>query len=104
MNEKNYLALLHKIWLNHKKLHIIFENNNNYKEFYDKISSNILYTYGFTPKQIDLILDNKIKSNINNIDAKLKEREVDIVVFSDLLYPENLRQIFNPPFLLYIRW
>ena len=71
MNEKIYLALLHKIWLNHKKLHLIFKNNNNYKEFYDNISSNILFTYGFSPKQIELILKNKNRYNIADIKNKL---------------------------------
>lgn len=104
MNEKNYLALLHKIWLNHKKLHIIFENNNNYKDFYDKLSSDNLFNYGFSPKQITFILENKLKYKVANINEKLKERNVKIITINDKEYPKLLRNIFNPPFLIYLRW
>ncbi len=104
MKEKIYLALLHKIWLNHKKLHIIFEIDSNYKEFYNNLSSNILYTYGFTPKQIISILENKKKYKIADIETKLNERKVDLITFKDANFPNYLKEIFNPPFLLYVRW
>ena len=104
MNEKNYLALLHKIWFNHKKLHIIFRDNNKYKDFYNKLSSNLLYTYGFTPKQIDFILENKDKYNIANINLKLNSRKVKIITVFDTDYPLYLKEISNPPYLFYLRW
>lgn len=104
MNEKIHLALLHKIWLNHKKLHIIFEGNTNYKDFYDNLSSNTLFTYGFSPKQIEFILENKNKYNIADIKKKLEQREVGIITINDKNYPELLKQIPNPPFLFYLRW
>lgn len=104
MNEKLYLALLHKIWINHKKLHIIFENNSKYKWFYEKISSNTLYSYGFSPKQIKFILENRNKYNIADIKKKLKNREVVIVTINDNNYPDSLKQIPNKPYLFYLRW
>ena len=104
MNEKNYLALLHKIWLNQKKLNVIFRDNCNYKDFYNNLSSNILYTYGFTPKQIEFILKNKWKYKIASIDEKLSSREVKIVTIFDKEYPEYLMEIPNSPYLFYLRW
>ena len=99
MNEKLYLALLHKIWLNHKKLHIIFEDNTDYKNFYDWLSSSRLYSFGFSPKQIAFILENKNKYNIAYIKKKIDSREVEIVTFNDALYPDILKQIPNKPYL-----
>ena len=104
MNEKNYLALLHKIWLSHKKLHFIFKDNCNFSDFYNSISSDLLKKYCFTPKQIDLILNNKIKYNIAMIEKTLKSREVKVITFFDINYPEILKNIPNPPFLFYLRW
>lgn len=104
MNEKNYLALLHKIWLSHTKLHSIFKNDNSFKKYYENISSSKLKIDGFSPKQIENILLNKEKYNIANIDKKLLEREVKIISFNDKDYPDLLKQISNPPFLLYLRW
>ena len=104
MKEKNYLALLHKIWLNQKKLNIIFRDNSNYKDFYNNLSSNTLYTYGFSPKQIEFILENKWKYKIANINEKLKARQVKIITINDNEYPHYLKEISNPPYLFYLRW
>ncbi len=104
MNEKNYLALLHKIWLNQKKLHIIFEDNENYKDFYENLDSSTLYTFGFTPKQIDFILENKNKYSIAKIKQNLENRSVEIITIKDPKYPDLLKQIANPPYLFYLRW
>ena len=104
MNEKVYLALLHKIWLNQKKLNIIFEDNSDYKKFYEKLSSDTLFTYGFSPKQIEFILENKKKYSIANIVEKLNDRNVRIITIEDDSYPDFLKEIANPPYLFYLRW
>jgi len=104
MINKNYIALLHKIWLNHNKLHLISNDYDDFKFFYDNLSHNLLYSYGFSPKQIEYILAKKEKIDIDYIDLKLKEREVDIILFSDSKYPKLLKNINNPPFILYLRW
>jgi predicted Rossmann fold nucleotide-binding protein DprA/Smf involved in DNA uptake len=62
-----------------------------------------LFTYGFSPKQIEFILENKIKYNIADIKKKLEQREVEIITIKDKNYPELLKQIPNPPFLFYLR-
>lgn len=104
MKQKNYLALLHKIWLNQKKLNIIFDDNENYKEFYDNLNSNTLFTFGFSPKQIEYILEQKNKYNIANIQSKLEQRKVSIITIKDKDYPESLKNIANKPYLIYLRW
>lgn len=104
MNEKIYLALLHKIWIGHKKLHIIFSDNCNYMDFYNALSNQVLYNYWFTPKQIDFILNNKIKYTFTEIKEKLEIRNVKIITINDNEYPELLKQISNIPYLFYLRW
>jgi len=99
-----YLAMLHSIWITHKKLHLIFSNKKNYKEFYEWLNHKILLKYWFLSNQAFLILDNKKNINIENIEKKLIEREVKIVTFFDTLYPEAFKNIPNSPFLFYLRW
>lgn len=104
MLQNYYLALLHKIWITHKKLHTIFENNSDYKQFYEDISTSSLSTYWFTEKQIQFILDEKVKHNISDIKNTLESRDAYIISIKDKNYPEYLKQIPNVPYLLYIRW
>ncbi len=103
-NDYLYLALLHSIWITQKKLHFIFWEKQNYKDFFDKINYNLLLKKGFLEKQISLILENKKNIKIENIQKKIDDRNVKIVTIFDENYPELLKNIPNSPFLFYLRW
>lgn len=104
MDEKLYLAMLHKIWISHNKFHQIFKNNSNYKEFYQNLSSNNLSFFWFLPKQIEFILENKNKYKLSDLEKILNNRQVKIITINDKLYPDFLKQIPNIPYLFYLRW
>lgn len=104
MDQKIYLTMLHKIWINQKKLHFIFWNNSNYKLFYNNISSSILKKYNFTEKQIIFILNNKNKYKLSDIEQIINKRNVKIITINDKKYPHLLKQIPNIPYLFYLRW
>lgn len=104
MDEKIYLAMLHKIWINQKKLHIIFSDNNYYKSFYDNLSFDILKKYNFSDKQINFILNEKKLVNIKDIENKLLERSVSMITIKDDKYPDFLKQLPNIPYFFYLRW
>jgi len=104
MINKNYIALLHKIWLSHSKLHLIYIDYKDFKLFYNELSSALLFSYGFSPKQIEYILAEKKSVNIDTINTKIKELKIKIITFVDLEYPTLLKNINNPPFLFYLRW
>jgi len=106
MWEKIYLAYLHKIWINHRKFHLIFTDNknNNYKTFFDNLDYKILKKYNFTQKQTEYILKNKQELKLKEIEKKLSNLDVNIITFFEKNYPKNLKHISNPPFLLYVRW
>lgn len=104
MDEKIYLAMLHAMWINHKKLHIIFADNDDYKIFYDSLSVDILKWYDFSDKQIEYILTEKKSVKITDIQSKLLSRNVELVTIKDDKYPESMKQLPNIPFLFYLRW
>lgn len=104
MTDNIYLAILHSIWIAQKKLFSIFEKNQNYKEFYENINQTLLRDFWFSDKQIESILEKKEKIKIEQIEKKLIEREVSIITILDYEYPDLLRKIPNPPYLLYVRW
>lgn len=104
MDEKIYLAMLHKIGITQKKLQFIFWENTNYKFFYDNLSSNSLLRFKYNNKQIDYILENKSKFKFDSLLKILKNRDVEIITINENNYPDFLRQIPNPPYIFYLRW
>ncbi len=104
MNEKIYLTLLHSIGISQKKFHYIFAQHQNYKDFFENISDTELSKYKIRADIITKILEQKRKINKEYIEKILKKREVRIVTIHDTEYPDNLKEIANPPYLFYIRW
>ncbi|MFC1797675.1 hypothetical protein ACFLY2_00280 [Patescibacteria group bacterium] len=103
MEEKLYLAMLHKMGIGHKKLHLIFSDNSNYKDFYTNLSSDILKKYNFLDKQIEFLLENKNKFKFEDLERKLDSRKAQIVTINDELFPDFLKEIPNIPYLFYLR-
>jgi len=104
MWEKIYLAALHSLWFTHKKLFSIFENNLDYKYFYDNISFETLKNLSLKDEQIASIIEKKKKLDIEKLYKKLLNLWASIVIYWEENYPENLVQIPNKPFLFYMRW
>jgi predicted Rossmann fold nucleotide-binding protein DprA/Smf involved in DNA uptake len=48
-------------------------------------------------------LKNKETLNISALEKKIKDLKVSIITYFDEDYPKNLNNIFNKPFLLYVR-
>ncbi len=99
-----YLAWLHQIWISQKKLHLIFEKNQNYKDFFQNLSYEKLKKFWIRENIILNILERKNKIILKNIEKKLIQRNVEIITIFDKKYPEMLKNIANPPFLFYLRW
>ncbi len=104
MNNLLYLAWLHQSWISQKKLHLIFEAKQNYKEFFENLNFNNLRQFWIRQDLIQNILERKQKVILENIEKKLKNRNVKIITFFNKSYPEALKNIPNPPFLFYLRW
>lgn len=103
MNKKHYLALLHSLWVTHKKLHILFAENTNYKEVYENIEDYVkLPIFDEVKKQE--ILEKKNTISAETIQEILEKNTVEIIDFWDEWYPKLLKEIANPPFLLYVQW
>ncbi len=104
MEKLIYLAWLHQIWISQKYLNLIFKDNEDYKWFFEKLNYNNLRQFSIRQDIIKNILERKNKINLENIEKKLKQRNVKIITIYDKNYPELLKNIPNPPFLFYLRW
>ena len=103
MNENFYLALLHSLWISQKKLNLIFEKNQNFKDFYENLNNSNLKNY-FLEKDIPKIIERKRNLNENFIQKVIEKNEVKLISKHDWDYPENLKHIPNSPFLIYVKW
>ena len=106
---KLYLAVLHSLWISHKKIFSIFNDNlfkieKDYKIFYEKLNKEELEKFWFKNNEISSILKRKKELQINYIKQKLEEREVEIIICDEEKYPVELKNISNSPYLIYVRW
>lgn len=102
--ENKYLAYLHYIWFTSRNLASVFWNSNNYKEFFENFWYSDLIEAWVRAEKANLILENKKKFNTEVIDKLIKDFNVELISLKDSDYPEELKKLNTPPFLLYVRW
>lgn len=101
-----YIAYLHFIWLSQRQLFHIFQTAQvlSSKDFYEKLTREKLEWYWIRAKQIETILDRKSSIDENKIRAYFEKFQVVLTTFEDSWYPEMLKNIPNPPYIIYVRW
>lgn len=100
----NFLPYLHSIWLSQRNLAKIFENNSDYEDFFNNLNFDNLEKYWIKNERINELLSNYNRINYKKIDEIIDKLQIKIITLNDREYPDNLRNIPNPPFILYIRW
>lgn len=75
----------------------------NFKEFYENLKSKDLRIFGLSDKNIAEIMQNYEDFDEHSADVALSQRKVTIITVHDPEYPENLRHLHTPPFMLYVR-
>lgn len=104
MKTKLTIAVLHHIGISHKKLHEISKQKIDFQVFHESLSLESLRKIWFSVKQCENILENHEKFWYQDLKDFLKEHNAHIILFSDEQYPESLKNIHNPPYILYIQW
>jgi len=97
------LVFLHSLGFSQKALSRIFENNENYGDFYDGLNHQSLQRLGLKEEKIQTILEKKQKLHTTKITEYTEKLAVQIVTIKDPQYPELLRQTPVRPYFLYIR-
>lgn len=97
------LIFLHSIGFSQKALARIFENRENYEDFYNQIDYHFLQNLGFKEEKIQTVLEKKQKLDIAQITALVEKLNIQIVTIKSPLYPELLLQTPVCPYFLYVR-
>lgn len=103
MIETVFCVFLHSLGITHKKLHTIFGENQNYKEVFENLDTLGKIAW-FSGEKIDDLKNRKQNLDQEKIQKILEKNQISIVTFFDMEYPESLRHIANPPFILYVQW
>ena len=74
---------------------MIFENNRNYKEFYENINPSILKQFGFKEQKIENILKYKNDIKLGDLEKMIIDLDVKIITFFDKDFPDYLKNIFK---------
>lgn len=104
METKKYYAFLHWIWLTHRDLFEIFWEQENPKEVFENISESFLVNYIQQAQRRDKIIERYSQIKTQSIEKVLEKLNVEILLHSDIWYPQELLNIPHTPFLLYVRW
>lgn len=98
------LALLHSLWITHKELNRIFSNNSDYAWYFNSLEKMTSSESMLNPEKLAIINQKKNNLKIGLVEKILEKHNVSLISFSDEKYPEKLRQIPNPPFIIYLKW
>lgn len=72
---------------------------NIYKLTKEKLQKN-----EFLDKQkIEIILDNNYRKNLKSFEEYMKKNSINMITIQDDIYPQKLRNIYDPPIALYVK-
>ena len=75
----------------------------NPKEIYNLKEKDLIKVNGIGEKTIESILNKELKKEVDKHIKYMEKNNIDIVNINDKEYPEELREIYDPPISLYIR-
>lgn len=85
-----------------KVLNELLEKFKSPKKLFE-VSKEELLLSGIKEKYINEIINPRYKLNLEKYSQYMKQNNIDIITINDEVYPDNLRLIYDPPVVLYIK-
>lgn len=98
-----YWVSLHKILYFHAKKYLIWKEYFKSPQEIWQAPANVLRKTGFTERNISELIALRHKIEPGKELDKLIKLNIKAIFYDDQAYPENLRHIYDPPALLYVR-
>ncbi|MDF2545828.1 MAG: dprA [Anaerosolibacter sp.] len=102
MEEKYYLA-----WLNHvngvglKTVEALMHRFGDAQKVFTASASELLGVKGINENTTHNIIQNRKKESVESLRIIIEKLGIDILSRNDMEYPSNLKNIYDPPYLLY---
>lgn len=87
---------------NKRKQKLLKIYKNPQKIYYLK-KEELMNICGIREQIAEKILDRSIKNVVNKYIEYMKNNNIDIITIMDENYPQNLKQIYDPPIILYVK-
>lgn len=81
----------------------LFEHFTDIEKAFNASSSELSQIEGLSVKKAEMFLKLRDKVNVDNAVEQVARRNIKYLTFEDEFYPENLRNIDNPPAVLYYK-
>lgn len=95
------------IWMSRLNVNQFIKYNliKKYKEPKNvyKLTKEELLEDGIELQDMNEILENKYKANLENYIQYLKKHKIEMITINDNNYPKMLKNIYDPPIALYIK-
>ncbi|UCZ51735.1 DNA-processing protein DprA [Bacillus shivajii] len=100
----SYERLLHLHYCSYgsfKLIKKIFDKDPEFKQIYEMSPKEVELHYGATYKQSTVLLQNMKRFTIEKVKKNLQERNIHVTTIFQRDYPPLLKQIYDPPWVLY---
>ncbi|QZY56739.1 DNA-processing protein DprA [Crassaminicella profunda] len=102
MNKKEYMIWLHNIeGIGNKTLENLLKIFGNAENIFKAPAERINKLKGINHHVVHNILKNRNSCYIGELTNKIKKKNIDVIGRKNEKYPENLKYIYDPPYLLY---
>ena len=88
--------------LNPKLLNDLLKKYNSPKELWNKTKEQLI-SEGLKERHAESITNSIYKQNLDKYLKYMKKNEIDLITIYDNQYPQNLKEIYDPPFVIYIK-
>ncbi len=103
MNKKYWVGLSSIEQLDSRFIIQLYEHFGDIERAYNASKSELSDIEGLNIKKTEYFLDIRNKLNLDDIFEKVEKRDIKILTFDDERYPKLLKEIDNPPAVLYYK-
>ncbi len=103
MNTKYWVALSSIESLDSIFIQKIYEYFGDIERAYNASKTELSNIEGLSVKKTEYFLENRAKQNIDEIYDEVEKRGIKVLTFDDERYPKMLKEISNPPMVLYYK-
>ena len=103
MNNKKYLVWISSLGIGQKRLTELLKKYKSLKEIWNAKKEDLMEIYGIGETIAKKLTDNSYKEEINKTVEKMLEQKISIITIEDTEYPNNLKNIYDKPLVLYVK-
>ena len=103
MKTKYWVAFSYLVNLESEFVQKLYEHFGDIERAFFASEAELREIEGLNPKKLKYFLENRNNINIENVYEEVLKRDIKVITFDSENYPKLLREIYNPPMILYYK-